>query len=51
MIGILEIIIRLVLIVATSVLFGILFLTYLRFRNRKMLLISTGFGILYFTRF
>ncbi len=30
---------------ATTILFGIVFLAYLRVRNSKMLLISAGFGL------
>ena len=43
-IGPLDILIRIGLVLATSIIFGIVFLTYLRFKNRKMLLISAGFG-------
>jgi hypothetical protein len=43
-----EMAISLGLIAATSVLFAIVFLTYLRMRNRKMLLFSLGFGALFF---
>ena len=46
-IGILDIIVRLGLAIATTFLFGIVFLAYLRLRNRKMLLISIGFGIFF----
>jgi hypothetical protein len=42
---ILDIIVRVGLSVATAFLFGIVFLAYLRLKNRKMLLISVGFGI------
>ena len=44
-IGILDIIVRVGLTLATTFLFGIVFLAYLRLKNRKMLLISVGFGI------
>lgn len=44
---ILEVVIRLALVWATSFLFGIVLMTYLRLRNRKMLLISIGFGIFF----
>lgn len=46
-IGILDIIVRVGLVVATTFLFGIVFLAYLRLRSRKMLLISIGFGIFF----
>jgi len=46
-IGILEVVVRLGLVAATTFLFGIVLLTYLRMRNRKMLLILTGFGIFF----
>ena len=32
------------LVFATTILFGIVFLAYLRSRTRKMLLLATGFG-------
>jgi hypothetical protein len=47
-IGILEIAVRVGLVLATTFLFGIVFLAYLRLRSRKMLLISAGFGIFLF---
>jgi hypothetical protein len=46
--GILEAAIRIVLTLATTFLFGIVFLAYLRLRSRKMLLISVGFGVFLF---
>ncbi len=39
-----DIILRISLILATTSVFGIMLLTYLRVRNTKMLLISAGFG-------
>lgn len=42
-----DIILRLGLVVATSFLFTIVFLAYLRLRNSRMLLISVGFGIFF----
>ena len=39
-----DMVIRVGLIVATAFLFGVVFLAYLRMKNRKMLLISVGFG-------
>jgi len=46
-IGILDVVVRVGLVLATSFLFGIVFLSYLRLRSRKMLLISIGFGIFF----
>jgi hypothetical protein len=40
----LDMVIRVGLIVATAFLFSIIFLAYLRMKNRKMLLISLGFA-------
>jgi uncharacterized membrane protein YadS len=45
--GILDVIIRVGIFVATSFLFGIVLMAYLRLKNRKMLLISVGFGIFF----
>lgn len=42
---ILDVVVRLGLVWATSFLFGIVLMAYLRLRSRKMLLISIGFGI------
>ena len=42
-----DIIIRIILTVATAFLFSIVFAAYLRLRNRKLLLISIGFGIFF----
>lgn len=44
-ISILDVVVRVGLTLATTFLFGIVFLAYLRLKNRKMLLISIGFGI------
>jgi Na+-translocating ferredoxin:NAD+ oxidoreductase RnfE subunit len=46
-IGILEVAVRVGLVLATALLFGIIFLAYLRLKNRKMLLISIGFGVFF----
>jgi len=46
-IGILDIVIRIGLTLATSFLFGIVFLGYWRTRTRKMLLISVGFAVFF----
>ena len=43
----LDIIIRVGLVVATAILFSIIFAAYLRLRNRKLLFISVGFGIFF----
>jgi hypothetical protein len=39
--------VRIALVVATSLLFAIVFAAYLRVRNRKLLYISIGFGIFF----
>ena len=46
-VGILDVVVRLALVLATGFLFGIVFLTYYRLRNRKMLFITIGFGIFF----
>jgi hypothetical protein len=46
-IGILEIAVRIGLTVATSFLFGIVFLGYWRTRTSKMLLVSLGFAVFF----
>jgi hypothetical protein len=46
-IGILDVIVRVALVLATAVLFSIVFLVYYRLKNRKMLLITVGFGIFF----
>jgi uncharacterized membrane protein YadS len=45
--GTIDIIVRVSLVLATTILFGIVLMTYLRLKNRKMLLILTGFGIFF----
>jgi hypothetical protein len=42
-----DLIIRIALVVATALLFTIIFAAYLRVRNRKLLFISIGFGIFF----
>ena len=42
-----DAIIRVGLVIATAFLFSIVFSAYLRLRNRKLLLISVGFGIFF----
>jgi hypothetical protein len=44
---ILDVVIRVGLVVATTFLFAIVFAAYLRLRNRKLLFISVGFGIFF----
>jgi hypothetical protein len=46
-IGLLDIVVRVGLVIATTVLFSIIFSAYLRLRNRKLLLISIGFGVFF----
>ena len=46
-IGLFDVIIRVGLVIATAVLFSIIFAAYLRLRNRKLLLISIGFGVFF----
>ena len=41
---VIDIILRVFLILATTSVFGIMFISYLRLKNTKMLLISAGFG-------
>ena len=43
----LDIVVRVGLVIATTVLFSIIFAAYLRLRNRKLLLISIGFGVFF----
>lgn len=43
--GVVDIIVRVGLTLATSILFGIVFLAYLRTRTRRLLFFSVGFGI------
>ena len=42
-----NLLVRLALVVATALLFTIVFAAYLRLRNRKLLFISIGFGIFF----
>lgn len=44
---IIDIVVRVGLMAATTLLFGIVLLAYLRLRSRKMLLISVGFGVFF----
>ena len=42
-----DLVVRVGLVLATTFLFGIVFLTYLRVRNRKLLFLSAGFGVFF----
>ncbi len=42
-----DIIIRVSLVIATAILFTIVFVAYLRLKNRKLLFVSIGFGIFF----
>ena len=44
---VLDLVVRVGLVLATTFLFGIVFLTYLRVRNRKLLFLSAGFGVFF----
>jgi predicted transporter len=46
-IGILDIVLRVGLTLATSFLFGIMFLGYWRTRTRKMLFVTSGFAVFF----
>ena len=46
-IELIDVVVRVGLVIATSVLFSIIFAAYLRLRNRKLLFISVGFGIFF----
>jgi len=46
-IGILNIVVRIALVLLTAFLFVLVLLAYLRLKNRKMSLISVGFGIFF----
>jgi hypothetical protein len=43
----LDIALRISLVIATGILFTIVFVAYLRLKNRKLLFLSTGFGIFF----
>ena len=42
-----NLLVRLALVLATALLFTIVFAAYMRIRNRKLLFISIGFGIFF----
>lgn len=46
-IDIIDAAIRVSLVIATSIIFAIVFAAYLRVRNRKLLFISIGFGVFF----
>jgi hypothetical protein len=46
-IGLIDVVVRVGLVIATTVLFSIIFAAYLRLRNRKLLFISVGFGVFF----
>lgn len=46
-VAILDVVIRSVIVFATAFLFSVVFISYIRVKNRKLLLISTGFGIFF----
>jgi ABC-type uncharacterized transport system permease subunit len=46
-IGILDIVLRVGFVLATSFLFGIMFLGYWRTRTRKLLLVTAGFAVFF----
>jgi len=46
-VGILDIVLRMGLTIATSFLFGIMFLGYWRTRTRKMLFVTVGFAVFF----
>jgi hypothetical protein len=46
-VGIIDLVVRIMLVLATASLFMGVFLAYRRLKNSKMLLISVGFGIFF----
>ncbi len=42
-----DIVLRIALVIATGILFTVVFAAYLRLKNRKLLFLSTGFGIFF----
>ncbi len=42
-----DIVLRTALVIATGILFTVVFAAYLRLRNRKLLFLSIGFGIFF----
>lgn len=42
-----DVILRVILVIATGMLFSFVFAAYTRLKNRKLLFISTGFGIFF----
>ncbi len=46
-IELLDVVIRVGLVIATTVLFAVVLLAYMRVRNRKLLFITAGFGVFF----
>ena len=46
-IGLIDVVVRVGLVIATAVLFSMIFAAYLRIRNRKLLFIAIGFGVFF----
>ena len=42
-----DIALRIILVIATGILFTLVFAAYLRLKNRKLLFVSIGFGIFF----
>ncbi len=42
-----DIALRIILVIATGILFTLVFVAYLRLKNRKLLSLSVGFGIFF----
>ena len=42
-----DIILRIALVIATGILFTVVFAAYMRLKNRKLLFLSIGFGIFF----
>lgn len=42
-----DIALRIILVIATGILFTLVFAAYLRLRNRRLLFLSAGFGIFF----
>jgi hypothetical protein len=42
-----DIVLRIILVIATGILFSVVFAAYLRLKNRRLLFLSAGFGIFF----
>lgn len=42
-----DIILRIILVIATGILFTVVFAAYLRLKNKRLLFLSAGFGIFF----